>query len=329
MRTHAVSVGLIASALLLGAATAAGAAQTPPIPAAQGWIGIWYKVQEPRAPTAATEGAVMVVLAVQAASPAEHAGLEAGDTVLRINDQTVSAVEMKRFAETLRPGANVRFALRRGGRTQTVTVVAGQPSDVAVFFPSLKFSQEIVIRIDSVREAVLKSLDSVRANLRSVRFEFGADSAEFARVAQEVQRMRAEQEAQRMRLEQETRRVAREAQQVRGERPVTVTAPVAAPQPFVPPDVLGQRVVAGAQLTALNPALAEYFGVPRGILVTEVMRGTPAAAAGLVAGDVITAVGPMEVASVSDLRTALIRMAAPAIMTVFRKGRALDIRMPE
>lgn len=324
-----MKVGLIMSGLLLGAATVARAAQTPPIPAQQGWIGIWYEVLEPRAPAAATEGAVMVVLAVQVASPAERAGLEAGDTVLRINDQSVSAVQMKRFAETLRPGDNVRLALRRDGRNRTVTVVAGQPTDVAVFFPGAKFSQEMVIRIDSVREAVLKSLDSVRANLRSVRFEFGADSAEFARLVQELQRMRAEQEAQRIRIEQEAQRVAREAQQARAERAVAVAAPVAAPQPFVPPDVLGQRVVAGAQVTALNPELAEYFGVRRGILVTEVMRGTPAAAAGLVAGDVITAVGQVEVASVSDLRTALVRMDAPAVVTVIRKGRALQVRMPE
>ncbi|MBI4520903.1 MAG: PDZ domain-containing protein [Gemmatimonadetes bacterium] len=328
MRTHGVKVGLIISALLLGAATGAGA-QTPPSPPEQGWIGIWYEVLEPRAPAAATEGAVMVVLAVQVASPAERAGLAVGDTVLRINDQRVSAVQMKRFAETLRPGDNVRLALRRDGRNRTVTVVAGQPIEGAVFFPSAKFSQEMVIRIDSVREAVLKSLDSVRANLRSVRFEFGTDSAEFARLVQEVQRMRAEQGAQRIRIEQEAERVAREAQRTRAERPVSVGAPVAAPQPFVPPVVLGQRVVAGAQLTALNAELAEYFGVRRGVLVTEVMRGTPAAAAGLVAGDVITAVEQVEIASVSDLRAALVRVDAPAVVTVIRKGRALQLRMPE
>jgi serine protease Do len=47
----------------------------------------------------------------------------------------------------------------------------------------------------------------------------------------------------------------------------------------------------GVSVTALESQLAGYFGVKQGVLVSAVEPGTPAAAAGLKAGDVITAVG--------------------------------------
>lgn len=57
----------------------------------------------------------------------------------------------------------------------------------------------------------------------------------------------------------------------------------------------------------LTPQLASYFGVKqgKGVLVAEVDSGSPAAKAGLKAGDCITKAGSKEIASVSDLRRAL------------------------
>ncbi|MFQ5723386.1 MAG: PDZ domain-containing protein [Terriglobia bacterium] len=64
--------------------------------------------------------------------------------------------------------------------------------------------------------------------------------------------------------------------------------------------------ISGAELTS---QLAEYFGVEqgRGVLVREVLAGSPAAKAGVKAGDVIVAVDSEPVGSIGELRRALAR----------------------
>jgi membrane-associated protease RseP (regulator of RpoE activity) len=62
--------------------------------------------------------------------------------------------------------------------------------------------------------------------------------------------------------------------------------------------------ISGDELTS---QLASYFGVKqgKGVLVSEVVMGSPAAKAGLKAGDVIVAVDGKDVATVAELRKAL------------------------
>ena len=54
----------------------------------------------------------------------------------------------------------------------------------------------------------------------------------------------------------------------------------------------------GVSVVPLSDQLAAYFGVKEGVLVSEVASGTPAATAGIQAGDVITAVNGRNVLSV-------------------------------
>jgi membrane-associated protease RseP (regulator of RpoE activity) len=63
----------------------------------------------------------------------------------------------------------------------------------------------------------------------------------------------------------------------------------------------------GVKLDALNGQLGEYFGVKNGagVLVTEVIDDSPAAKAGLQAGDVIVKVGDADVASPDALHEAM------------------------
>ena len=61
----------------------------------------------------------------------------------------------------------------------------------------------------------------------------------------------------------------------------------------------------GTTLTPLTGQLADYFGVKRGVLVSSVDVNSPAARAGLKAGDVITAINGQAVDTPSDVRRAL------------------------
>jgi serine protease Do len=63
----------------------------------------------------------------------------------------------------------------------------------------------------------------------------------------------------------------------------------------------------GIEAEDLTPQLASYFGVKqgKGVLITQVEAGSPAAKAGLKAGDCLVSVDSKEVASLSDLRSAL------------------------
>jgi len=89
--------------------------------------------------------------------------------------------------------------------------------------------------------------------------------------------------------------------------------------------IVGQSFVAGAQLTPLNPGLAEYFQVDRGVLVTEVLDGTPASEAGILAGDVIIRVGTQDVSSLNDLRFGIGYFERPLRLRVIRKGSPMEI----
>jgi serine protease Do len=74
----------------------------------------------------------------------------------------------------------------------------------------------------------------------------------------------------------------------------------------------------GVSVVPLSDQLATYFGVKEGVLVSEVSSGTPAATAGIQAGDVITAVNGRNVLSSGDL-VREVREAEP--------GSTLDVRL--
>lgn len=86
-------------------------------------------------------------------------------------------------------------------------------------------------------------------------------------------------------------------------------APPAAPRPPVPPafpdiDSFVWRVgnMLGITVSELSPQLAEYFGTKDGVLVTSVNDDSPAAKAGVKAGDVITSMDGSTIDSASELR---------------------------
>jgi membrane-associated protease RseP (regulator of RpoE activity) len=88
----------------------------------------------------------------------------------------------------------------------------------------------------------------------------------------------------------------------------------------------GTTAVAGAELSELNPGLAEYFGVLEGVLVLNVPDGTPAARAGIRPGDVIVQVNRSPVKTIAEIRRAVApRADASTHIRVLRRGQPIDV----
>ncbi len=85
----------------------------------------------------------------------------------------------------------------------------------------------------------------------------------------------------------------------------------------------------GIRYHELSDQLAAYFKVDDGVLVSSVDEGSPAAKAGLKAGDVIVKLDGKPVGDASDLGSAVARLDAgtPATITVQRDGRPLDLKV--
>jgi serine protease Do len=82
----------------------------------------------------------------------------------------------------------------------------------------------------------------------------------------------------------------------------------------------------GVTLQDLTDQLGEYFGVQAGVLVARVEEGTPAKAAGLRAGDVITKIDGQEVRSSDALQRRLATLSGDVTITIVRERREQTVK---
>ena len=126
-----------------------------------GWIGI--SVDFTRIEGEDVSRTTTVITQVVPGSPAEAAGLKVGDTVLHLDGQPVSERSFAALPGTLNPGDLVRFTIQRDGRSRELLVEAApRPFPFPAISPDL---QEMVVRLDTVRGAILQNLDSIRINI--------------------------------------------------------------------------------------------------------------------------------------------------------------------
>ena len=92
-----------------------------------------------------------------------------------------------------------------------------------------------------------------------------------------------------------------------------------------------ERPRIGIYYEDLTEQLGRFFGVPdgKGVLVTSVVEDSPAAKAGLAAGDVIVAIGDRKIVDSGDLLDALRDQPDGEVVTVqaYRKGKAQDFKI--
>jgi serine protease Do len=110
-------------------------------------------------------------------------------------------------------------------------------------------------------------------------------------------------------------------------------APTPSPAPFpdgsfITPLLLQAPAQLGVAVTGLDDQLATYFGVKGGVLVTSVTPDSPAAMAGLKAGDVITSIGGRAVAQPSELSEAVrnAQAGSPLELRITRDKKELTLK---
>jgi S1-C subfamily serine protease len=283
---------------------------------AQGWLGLVFSYEREGTGARARERAV--INEVHPASPAARAGLQPGDAIVRLNGRTDIEAQVRSLR--LQPGDTVRVRVeRQRQRDRDVVIVAARrPASVAVAEGRpLPQGQRFEVRRPSGRDGVIIiNGDTVRIPVDSLVAQ--ADS-----IQRQIRILIADSLGPRLRmLEREQLPAIRERL-----REMDSTFVRAFPEGFV--FEVGRRAVAGAEFTELNPELAEYFqGAREGLLVTRVAPDSPAARAGLQAGDVVVRANGETVRTTADLRRSVSAARRDEVrLGVVRRGRPVELRM--
>lgn len=255
-----------------------------------GWLGVSVEdVDAERAGELGLDGPRgALVESVEEESPAEEAGVQAGDVIVSFDGERVRSVaELVRLVRETPDGRSVELEVVR----------------------------------DRGRRTLSATIEERRG--RGFGFRVGPGDAE----AFELRMEELGEELSEERMEEIRARVERAREHVE--------------ELEIAPDGEGVHVFRflgrprlGVRLQSLSDQLAEYFGVAErgGALVASVRDGSPAASAGLRAGDVVVSFGGEEVGDPGDLVRA-VREADPAAVevTVVRRGeeRTLTVELPE
>lgn len=257
----------------------------------RGWLGVFFDAQG--------EGEIPVVREVYPGSPAERAGLRRGDVVVRMDGEPARMEAVR--ALRLSPGDTVRLRVRREGREQDVPVVAGEREGSVVIVRT--DGRERVFDVDSIRRMVAMRMDSLGGHLDSL----------FVHMDSLRHRIRTIRPGELVTVEVDTLFARR--------LPETLPFSIE----------FGARALAGAEFTQMNPGLGRYFRTDEGLLVLRVAPGSPAAEAGLEAGDVLLRVDGAEVETLRDLRQAIVRARrdeqAEARLEVLRQGQPREVQL--
>ena len=273
------------------------------------YLGIQYK-EEREVSDGHTSGTVTIA-AVSKDSPAEKAGLRAGDEIVRINGLTAANGKFAAVARTLTEGDTVKLRIKRDSKEREYTVVAvKRPASYATIS-----GRNVVISTDSIRGLMKVYMDTLRLHLDSLKLPRIWMEAGDSTFGVHIQRFGKLLPPDSVFFHTGAREEL--SRHFEGEL---------GPGVVFRSMEMGIRSIAGAEFTPLDPAMNEYFGTDRGLLVLRVADETPAARAGLQAGDVVMRANGRPISTVHELR-ALLHGGEAIKLDVMRKGQARTIEL--
>lgn len=228
-----------------------------------GWVGISFS--GPSRTWYGKQGLVIyhydypVVVSVEPGSPAERAGLEAGDTVLAYDGADIRRRQIP-LGQQLRPGRRLVVRVRRDGVSRDIPVaIERRPSSFAPTYAV-------------VAPVAPTTPTPTIAPERGPRIRRSRDGVELPDVERVV--------------------VVPQTPDLPALAPRADVAPPTPPAAAVapPPTTVFFNTtwaVAGAEVARMTSGLRDVFGVNGGVLVLNVAAGSPAAGSGLRSGDVI------------------------------------------
>lgn len=236
-------------------------------------------------------------------SAADKAGAKKGDVVVQFDGENVrGAQQLTRLVRETPAGRTVKMALVRGGKRVELNVTPQKPDDSGV--------NVLIPDADEIRREVEEGVAGSDPMARHYMFE---------------RRLPAPGEPHRM-----------PGPPVPGEEGPIVRqfrfrgTPPGADRFWFDDGAAGmmleRRGRLGVTVQELESELADYFGVKTGLLVSTVRKDSPAAKAGIKAGDVITSVSDTPVSSTSDLIDQLRDKEGDVTVGVVRDRKPLSLK---
>jgi C-terminal processing protease CtpA/Prc len=237
-------------------------------------------------------------------SPAGRAGLRENDVILRFDGEVVSSIrKLNRLIDEVPPEHTARLSISRNGSEQEINVKLGNRQNFPGIYRGEMFTPEQSREWQQRGDEMRRHGDELRRQ-----------SDEMRRRGEEMAKREGE-----MRLRGDQMRKQTE-EMLRGN-----------PNLFTMNFGASRRI--GVSTSRLTKQLAEYFGVDeeRGVLVSSVAENSPAARAGIRAGDVITEVDGERISQSNDISRAINRKKDGEInITIVRDKKRRTIRlMPE
>ena len=236
-------------------------------------------------------------------------GLIAGGSVEEVSTRILDEARQNARSYGFRPGPNADILTPSGQGGNRYSVVWN--TDAALPFEYLMLqspeADSVKTAIIRLRGALTEVTEATRVREQEIREIAEVAAGRLGNIDAQLLRLRSDNERVHDDLERLAVRLA-EIGSIEREARVRVAGigtEIAARFRPVTARVVGKNFVGGAQFNDLNPPLGEYFGTDHGVLVIQVLSGTPCDEAGLVPGDVVTHVGDTEIDSVEEFRAVL------------------------
>jgi len=153
----------------------------------RGWMGIYHYELDQAMQTALAIPHGLMVKEVVAGSPAEKAGLQVGDVLVRIDSEDIIGTEDLSGYVGARPGRTVRLEVVRQGKPETLTAELGtRDRQLELGLENLTPLKEVSAEL---KPAVRNMIDDYLAEMRTLRQEIAALQKDIERLRRDLKKV--------------------------------------------------------------------------------------------------------------------------------------------